>query len=196
MTTTTRDPRLTELRLPKLSAEGIARGLSEMHVPDLSKLERPKIEMPDIDRSLHDVRRSIGKAVMSAAVAVGLVRPPRPRWPFVLAAAIIAGLTAWALMHSTAVRDRLARAARMGRIRVDEMREAHEEFEPVAFTAAATARIEPGPYAENGSSDVAGAFDAAEAVPNDYPENLGATTDQMDAALDGTPIFERADARN
>ena len=189
MTTTTRAPRRV-LRLPKLSAEGIARGLSEMHVPDLSKIERPKIEMPDLDRSLRDAKRSVGRAVTDAAVAVGLVRPPRPRWPFVLAAAIIAGLTAWALMHSTAVRDRLARAARTGRVRDDEMRETHEDLEPIAFTTVETARI------ELGSSDVAGAFDAADAVPNDYPESLGATTDQLDAALDGAPIFERADARN
>ncbi len=153
--------------------------------------------MPDIDLSAIDIRRiDVSKAVAGAAAALGLVRPRRPRWPFVLAAAIIAGLTGWALMNSTTFRERLDRATRVARVRLDEMREAHEHLDPVAFTAAETAPIEPGPYVENGSSDVAGALDAADAVPNDYPEGLGAMTDQMDAALDGVPVFERADARN
>lgn len=194
MSTATKESRLPELHLPEISREGIARGLSEIHVPDLSKLERPNIEMPDLSKN--DLARSVSKAITHAGVAVGLIRPPRPRWPFVVAGAIVAGLGAWALMHSTAFRARLDRAMGGAHVRLDEMREAHQDLEPVAFTAAETAPIEPGPYLENGSSDVAGAFDAADAVPNDYPEGLGATTDQLDAALDGSPIFEKADARN
>jgi hypothetical protein len=200
MSTTTRESRLPELHLPEITREGIARGLSEIHAPDLSKIERPNIEMPDIDLSAIDLRRDVGKAVTNAAVALGIVRPQRPRWPFVVAAAIIAGLTGWALMRSTTFRDRLDRAMGSARVRLDEMREAHEDreeaLEPVAFTAAETAPIKPGKRGKNGSPDVAEAFDAADAVPNDYPKGLGATTDQMDAALDGAPVFEKVDARN
>ena len=66
----------------------------------------------------------------------------------------------------------------------------------MAFTAAETKPIDAGPYADIGAADVASAFEAADATPNDYPEGLGATTDQLDAAVDGVPVFERADTRN
>ena len=190
MSTTTKQSRLPELRLPEISREGIARGLSEIHVPDLSKMERPTIEKRDIDASVNDITRNISKAVTGAAVAVGLVRPPRPRWPFLLGAAIVAGLTAWALFH---FRDRLDRIARDARLRIDEMREEREDMDMVAFTAAETMPIEPGPYTENGVTDVAGALDAAGATANDYPEGLGATTDIMNGAAEGTPAVEVAD---
>lgn len=194
MAMTTRESRLPELRLPEISREGIARGLSEMHAPEMPKLERPNIEMPDLDVSMSDLTKSVGKAFTGAAVAVGLVRPARPRWPFVIAAAIIAGLTAWALMHSTTFRDRLDRVARTARVRMDEMRETHDDMDAVAFTAAETMPIED-PYLENGKADVAGALDAVDATANDYPEGFGATTDLMAAAEDGTPAFEASRSR-
>ena len=201
MPMSTRESRLPELHLPEITRAGIARGLSELRAPDLSKIERPKIErpnieMPEIDLSGLDIRRDVGKALTGAAVAVGLVRPRRSRWPFVVAGVIIAGLTAWVLMNSAAIRERLDRASRTARVRIDEMRESHEDTTPVAFTEAETAPIQPDAFGENGSADVAAAFDAADAVPNDYPEGLGATTDQMDAAVDGVPVFEKADSRN
>jgi hypothetical protein len=193
MALTTKESRLPELRLPEISRDSIARGLSEMRAPDFSKMERPNIEMPDIDLSKVDFPRiDVGKAVTDAAVAVGLVRPSRRRWPYLLGAAVIAGLTAWALMHSTAVRDRLDRAARSARERMDEMREDEElELDPVAFTAAETHPIEDGAFA-----DVAGALDDAGVNANDYPEGLGVTTDLMAAAEDGTVAFEAAKNRS
>lgn len=188
MSTTTKETRLPELHLPEITREGIARGLSEIHVPDLSKIERPNIEMPDIDLSAIDLRRrNVGKAVTSAAQSLGLVRQRRSRWPFVVAAAIVAGLTAWALMHSTTFRDRLDRAARMARVRIDEMQQAHEDLDDVAGTA---------PHLVNGSADIAGALDAADATANDYPKGLAETTDLMAAAGEGIPAFEAAKARN
>jgi hypothetical protein len=191
MSTSTKESRLPELRLPEISRDSIVRGLSEMRAPDFSKMERPNIEMPDIDLSKIDFPRiDVGKAVNDAAIAVGLVRPSRRRWPFLLGAAIIAGLTAWALMHSTAVRERLDRAARTARERIDEMRE-DEELETVAFTAAETAPIENGVYA-----DVARALDDAGITANEYPEGLGVTTDLLAAAEDGTVAFEAAKSRN
>ncbi len=189
MPMSTKESRLPVLRLPEISREAIVRGLSELRAPDFSKMERPTVEMPDISK-IDFPRIDVGKAVNDAAVSVGLVRPSRRRWPFVLGAAIIAGLTAWALMHSTAVRERLDRAARTARERIDEMRE-DEELDTVAFTAAATAPIENGVYA-----DVAGALDDAGVTANDYPEGLGVRTDLMAAAEDGTVAFEAAKSRS
>jgi hypothetical protein len=191
MSTSTRESRRPELRLPEISRDSIIRGLSEMRAPDLSKMDRPNIEMPDIDVSKIDFPRiDVGKAVTGAAVAVGLVRPSRRRWPYLLGAAIIAGLTAWALMHSTTVRDRLDRAARTARERIDEMRE-DEELDAVAFTAAETA-----PMDDRAFADVAGALDDAGVNANDYPEGLGVTTDLMAAAEDGTVAFEATKSRS
>ncbi len=191
MSMATKQSRLPELRLPEISRDSIFRGLSEMRAPDLSKMERPNIEMPDIDLSKIDFPRiDVGKAVNDAAIAVGIASPSRRRWPYLLGVAVIAGLTGWALMHSTAIRDRLDRAARTARERIDEMRE-DEEFETVAFSAAATAPIKNGAYA-----DVAGALDDAGVTANDYPEGLGVTTDLMAAAEDGTVAFEAAKTRS
>ena len=156
-------------------------------------MERPNIEMPDIDLSKIDFPRiDVGKAVNDAAIAVGIARPHPRRWPYLLGIAVIAGLTGWALMHSTAIRDRLDRAARTARERIDEMRE-DEEFDTdaVAFTAAATA-----PIGNDAYGDVAGALDDAGVNANDYPEGLGVTTDLMAAAEDGTVAFEAAKTRS
>ena len=190
MSMSTKESRLPELRLPEISRDAIVRGLSELHAPDFSKMERPTVEMPDISK-IDFPRIDVGKAVTSAAVAVGLVRPSRRRWPFLLGAAIIAGLTAWALMHSTAVRERLDRAARSARERMDEMREDRDAMEVMAFTAAETAPTETGVYA-----DVARALDDAGVSANDYPEGLGVTTDLMAAAEDGTVAFEAVKSRS
>jgi hypothetical protein len=190
MALTTRESRLPELRLPEISREGISRGLSEMRGPDLSKLERPNLQMPDIDMPKIDLPKiDIGKAVNDAAIAVGLARPQRRRWPFVLGGAIVLGLTAWALMQSTAFRQWLDNMVGMARERMDP---GEDIDDPVAFTAAETAPIDAGPYASNGEMDVAGAFDAAGASANDYPEGLGATADMMAGAEEGTPAFETA----
>lgn len=196
MAMTTKGSRLSDLHLPEISRDAIARGLSEIHAPDLSKLERPNLEMPDIDLSKIDFPRiDVGKAMNSAAVASGLVRRRRRRWPFVLGAAIIAALTAWALMQSTTVRERLDRAARIARERIDEMRETEDRIDAVAFTSAETAPMDEGSFVADGYADVARALDAVDATANDYPEGLGATTDIMDGAENGTPAFEKAKAK-
>ena len=192
MSMSTKESRLPELRLPEISRDSIVRGLSEMRAPDLSKMERPNVEMPDIDLSKIDFPRiDVGKAVTGAAVAIGLVRPRPRRWPYVLGVALIVGLTAWALTRSTAVRERLDRAARTARERMDEMREEREFEDAVAFTAAETAPLDDGAFA-----DVAGALDDAGVTAKDYPEGLGVTTDLLAAAEDGTVAFEAAKSRN
>ena len=133
--------------------------------------------MPDLDLSKIELPRvDVGKAVTGAAVAMGIARPSRPRLPFLVGAAVIAGLTAWALMHSTSVRERLDRAAGMIRGRIEEMRE-------------------DGSSTDDGSFDIAEALDAAGVTANEYPEGLAATTDMMAAAEDGIPAFEESASR-
>jgi hypothetical protein len=176
MTMSTKESPVKALRLPEISRNAIARGLSEIQVPDLSKIERPNIEMPDLDLSKVELPRvDVGKAVAGAAVAMGLARPNRRRWPFLVGAAVIAGLTAWALMRSDSIRERVDRASRMARQRIDEMREA--------------ASPSNGPY------DVAAALDEAGVTPNEYQEGFAATTDMMAAAEDGIPAFEASASR-
>ncbi len=194
MALTTRESRLPELRLPEISREGISRGLSEMRAPDLSKLERPNLQMPDLDLPKIDLPRiDVGKAVNDAAVAVGLVRPQRRRWPFLLGGAIVLGLTAWALLQSTAFREWLDGVVGMARERIDA---GGDIDDTVAFTAAETAPVDSGPYAANGELDVAGALDAAGGNGNDYPEGLGAPSDMMAGAEEGTPAVETAKKRS
>lgn len=164
----TMESRRREVRLREIG-DRAARGLSDVHVPDLSKLERPTLEMPDIDLSRIDLTRSdVTKTVVSAATAAGLVRRRRRRWAYLLSVAIILGLTRWALSNSTAIRERLDRVARRARERLDEMRVNRKDLDPVAFPAAPTAPIEPGPYsvdvARNGVGETA----------TDYPAGLGA----------------------
>lgn len=176
MTMSTKESPVKALRLPEISRDAIARGLSEIQVPDLSKIERPSIEMPAIDLSkVERPRVDVGKAVADAAVAVGLARRGRPRWPFLLGAAVIAGMTAWALMHSTSVRERLDGASRTARQRIDEMRKAGASLDR--------------PY------DVASALEEAGVTANEYLDGLDATTDMVAAAEDGTTAHEEAAAR-
>jgi hypothetical protein len=176
MTMSTKESPVKALRLPEISRDAIARGLSEIQAPNLSKIERPNIEMPDLDLSKIELPRvDVGKAVAGAAGAMGIARPSRPRWPFLLGAAVLAGLTAWALMRSDSVRERVDRASRMARQRIDEMREA--------------ASPSNGPY------DVARALDEAGVTPNEYPGELAATTEVMAAAEDGIPAFEASASR-
>jgi hypothetical protein len=176
MTLSTKESPVRALRLPEISRDAIVRGLSEIQVPDLSKIERPSIEMPEIDLSKVELPRvDVGKAVADAAVAMGIARRSRPRWPFLLGAAVIAGLTAWALMHSASVRDRLSGASRTARQRFDEMRRVGASLDR--------------PY------DVASALEEAGVTANEYLDGLDATTDTMAAAEQGTPAFEAAEAR-
>ena len=177
MTVSTKESSVKTLRLPEISRDAIARGLSEIQVPGLSKIERPSIEMPEIDLSKVELPRvDVGRAVADAAVSMGIARRSRPRWPFVVGAAVIAGLSAWAVMHSTSIRERLDRAARMARQRMDEMRAA-------------------GSPSDRDTFDIDDALDAAGVTANEYPDGLAATTDMIAAADDGIPAFEETASR-
>jgi hypothetical protein len=133
--------------------------------------------MPDIDLSKVDLPRvDLGKAVGDAAVAMGIARRGRPRWPFIVGAAVIAGMTAWALTHSTTVRERLERVSRSARQRIDEMREAGSPMDRDEY-------------------DIDEALDAPGVTANERSAGLAATTDMLVAAEDGTAAYEVTEAR-
>jgi hypothetical protein len=147
--------------------------LPEVHLPEF---DRQSFEMPDVDRPRIDLSGiemptvDVGKAITGAATAVGLVKPRRSRWPFVLGAGIVVAVAGLTAMNSTAVRERLGRARTWIDERLTAMRTRDEARDPVAFTAAETRPIERLPDA--------GAF----GVPmDDYPEGLGASTEAVTA---------------
>jgi hypothetical protein len=152
------------------------RTLSEMRPDvDVSKIERPKLQIPD-----SVANSDLGKAVSNAAVSAGLRRRQATRWPFAVGGLIVAGLAAWAIFTNEAVRSRLAVAANGIRERVASMRSADDRLEidadePVAFDVAHTAPIESSPYSESTTVDATG-----------YPEGLGSNNG------DGLPAFEES----
>ena len=113
----------------------------------------PEIEIPKID---------VGKAVLGAATAVGLVQRRRSRWPFLLGAGVVIAVAAWAFMN-TAIRERLAGAASAATERVRAMRAGDQDQEPRAFPAAQTAPI-----------DLPSNLSVPPSPTPDYPEGFGA----------------------
>jgi hypothetical protein len=186
----TRESRLPEPRLPEMSRAGIADRLAALRPPDLSKIERPNVNLQDIDLPKIDFPHiDVSKAIVDAATSAGLVRRPRRRWPYLLGGAVIVGLIGRAVMNSSAIRERLAQGARWTRERIADMREDREPLEAVAFTAAPTAPIDDGGFAEGASTHDAWAKPAND----DYPEGLGAP-DPTDAARDQIPVFKEVDS--
>ena len=186
----TRESRLPEPRLPEMSRAGIADRLAALRPPDLSKIERPNVILQDIDLPKIDFPHiDVSKAIVGAATSAGLVRRPRRRWPYLLGGAVIVGLIGRAVMNSSAIRERLAQGARWTRERIADMREDREPLEAVAFTAAPTAPIDDGGFAEGASTHDAWSKPAND----DYPEGLGAP-DPTDAARDQIPVFKEVDS--
>ena len=181
-----KEVRLSELHLPEINRDDIVRSLSGIRLPDvdLSKLERPKIDLPEgvsklewprIDLSSIDV----GKAMAGAAAAAGLTRRASRRWPLAVGGLIVAGLASWAILSNEALRARLAGKVQAVRDRITEMRSSRydgleiDAEEPIAFTAAETSPIEPAPFSEGTTIDATG-----------YPAGLGSNNG------DGTPALE------
>ena len=187
-----KDVRLSDLHLPEVKRDEIMRALSEIRRPDvdLSKLERPKIDLPDsiakFDWPRFDLStKDVGKAVAGAAAAAHIGRRSRrPRWPLAAGGLIVAGLATWAILTNETVRSRLAAAAtgvreRLAAMRADDPDELDIDRDPIAFDAAQTQPIEPAPYADTASVDVTG-----------YPEGLGSNNG------DGIPAFEETASRD
>src|SRR5690349_19071520 len=89
--------------------------LSEIQLPSdikLSDLELPKVELrkvglPKVDLSKVELPKAndVSKALAGAAVAVGLAKPRRRRWPYLVVAAIVLGAASWVAMNWSMVRD-------------------------------------------------------------------------------------------
>jgi len=158
MQSPTKDSRLPEIRLPEFE-----RPTFEMPDVDLSRLDLPKVDLSRIDVSKVDV----GKAIAGAATAVGLVKPRRSRWPFVLGAGVVVATAGLVVLNRTAIQERLGRAKAWIDEQATAMRAEGVEHDPVAFTAAETRPIEP-------ASETTGFADWS---ATDYPDGLGASTE-------------------
>src|SRR3954453_13395080 len=157
--------------------------------PDLSKLERPSIEMPDFDLSKIELPKvDIGKAVTDAATSVGLISKRRSRWPFVIVAGIAVAVAGWAWMNADMIRSRASDAASMVRDRLGMMRSDMDD-ESVAFPAA-----EPKPI---GSTEPfgSGVGTNGSTGTSDYPTGFGSTSDMAGTSGDMTSTFEKTSSR-
>ena len=152
-----KDARRPDLHLPEFERPSI----------DLKDMKLPKIDLSDIDMPKVDV----GKAVLGAATAVGLAKPRRARWPYLVVAGVAVAAAGWALMNAGAIRTRLSRAATWANEQVGAMRSGGEFEEPVAFTAAPTA-----PMAHPADTSLSPSATTDYPSPgSDYPDGLGAT---------------------
>ena len=149
MPTLTKDARLPDVQLPEF----------ELPKVDLSTVEMPKIDVKKVD---------VGKAVSDAAIAVGLTKPRRARWPYLLGAGLAVAAVGLVAMNATAIRQGIGRARAWASERVNQMWAADDYHEPTAFDAARTADVsEPSVDSVTGSTGA------------DYPEGLGIETEAM-----------------
>jgi hypothetical protein len=148
-------------RLPDIKVPDIDRLKAELSDIDLSKVELPKVDLSEVEVPKVDV----AKAIAGAATAVGLARPRRSRWPFILVGGIAVAVTGWALMNSQAIRERIGRARSWLDDRLNTVGNRALD-EPVAFTEAPTA-----PLDQPSIDSVTGPMGA------DYPQGLGAATE-------------------
>jgi hypothetical protein len=155
MSLSTRTPDLSTLQhLPEMTRDSIARGLSDIRLPDLTSLERPMLNLPEFD---------VPKTITAVATAVGLVKPARPRWPFVLAGAVALGIASWVAVNRTMLRVRLDELASTARSTMRGDRRASDEA--LAFPAAATAPIQDPGHTNGTGADYPDGLGDREAVP-------------------------------
>lgn len=150
------------LRLPDVDTSKLER--PRIGVPDaIAKLELPTIDMPQID---------LASALPDAAAAVGLRRPARrSRLPFVIGGLIVAAAAGLGLMKNPQLRMRLrdvwdAARERISWIRSVAFGQASDRPDPIAFPAADTKAIPPDPWAVSEHIDAP-----------DYPDGLGSGTE-------------------
>lgn len=146
------------VRIPDIDTSRLDR--PKIGLPDaIAKLELPTIDMPHVD---------LAGALPDAATAAGLRRPAqRARWPFAIGALIVAGAAGWGLMKNPQLRTRLRELADSVRERISSMRsaafsQASDRAEPIAFPAADTRAIPPDPWGVSEHIDTP-----------DYPDGLG-----------------------
>lgn len=184
-----KETRFSDLHLPEIKRDDIVRSLSEMHLPDidLTKLERPKLDLPDAVSNFEWPRIStsdVGKAITGAAAAVHIGRRTRrPTWPFAVGGLIVAGIVAAVILTNETVRAKLSSGVHAVTERVggllsgdaDSLDIDHDEA--IAFDAAETMPIAASPFSETSSIDATG-----------YPDGLGIDHDTA-------PAFEEATTR-
>jgi hypothetical protein len=202
--------RLSELKLPEMSRDDIAKALGEarkelgevrkdlnefrreLEVPrvDLSKVDPSKFEMPDVDvakeireagKDLRDAGKQLAKNARSAAQDAGIVKRPS-RLPFVIAGAVTLGLVGWALANSPSIKARIRQAIQQAQDKMAERRAAwdEDEAEPHAFDASVAVPVQPSAYAD-ATIDRNSPF--AE-PPSDVPEGMGKTNGKRTTTSD------------
>jgi len=111
-----KEVRLSELHLPEIKRDEIARALSEVRLPsvDLSKVERPRIDLPDgigrIDWRSIDVTGALAGVAAIARMGRPVLR--RSRWTLAAGVVVVAGIAAAVLLARPAVRERAGRSVR------------------------------------------------------------------------------------
>jgi hypothetical protein len=173
--------RLPELRLPHMDRDEIAKSLGDI---DLSKIERPRVEMPDMPDielpSSADVRR----VVEDAAIRVGLRQRRQSPWRFVAGLAVIGALTAFVISRPM-VRLQLERSAQKARERIDEMRREREARDLTIEPSDIAVPVTPGAWSD---PDVTAKFEVT-------PDSA-AQADPYTSNGDDTPAFEESEATN
>jgi hypothetical protein len=125
----------------------------------LPNFDVPNIDLPNIEPPRLDVPEAIAGALDAAGIRR---RSPWRRRPLALAGIVAAALAGWAILNNEAIRARLNESIGSIRQWISTMRSPVSDLEPVAFPAAETKPIEPGPMAEYETPEVA-----------DYPPGLG-----------------------
>ena len=148
--------------MPTFTKERPTDKLSGFEMPkvDLSKVELPKVDLSKVEFPNAD---DVGKAIVGAATAVGLVKSRPRRWPYLVAGAIALAAVGWVAMNWSKVRDWVDRASARITQRMEAVQGEDEWDETVAFTAAETKPIES-------SIDAVGPMGS---TLDDYPNGLG-----------------------
>ena len=160
-------PTITKERLSEIQLPSDIK-LSDLELP---KVELRKVELPKVDLSKVELPKAndVSKALAAVAVAVGLAKPRRRRWPYVVAAAIVLAAASWVAMNWSMVRDWWDRMTARFTQRMDAIQGEDEWDETVAFTAAETKPIES-------SIDTVGPMGS---TLDDYPAGLGVQSETV-----------------
>jgi hypothetical protein len=154
--------------MPTFTKERATDKLSAVELPkvDLSKVELPKVDLSKVEFPNAD---DVGKAIVGAATAVGLVKSRPRRWPYLVAGAIALAVVGWVAMNWSKVRGWLDRASARINQRMDAVQGEDEWDETVAFTAAETKPLQT-------SLDAVGPVGA---TLDDYPDGLGVQPEKV-----------------
>jgi hypothetical protein len=137
--------------------------LAEIQLPadiKLSDIELPKVDLSKVELPTTD---DVGKAIATAAAAVGLVKQRPRRWPYIVGAALAVAAVGWVAMNWSKIRDWWDRTRYRAAQRIEAIQGEDEWEETVAFTAAETRPLES-------SIDSVGPMGS---TLDDYPPGLG-----------------------